>query len=313
MSRSKAKRTPGTASARPGAATPRNPVSKRRRRPSDDGCISAFPANVGALGPWRPAPRSAFLSPENFAPQTEVAFEKCPAQHAAGDLTWAQQAESEASRSDGNPRTGRRVAEGGHVRTPPLGRLPLPELTLCLPARSVSRGQGAAERRGLLRTGRDQAGETLGPLRLRIRQEGPRRTSLPGTSNRGDSPPPPTAGTAPRPEQPRPRVGGIARPHRGPASHLGRVAGTRAPVPGPRCPGPVLAGLRPPVRSGTDGSVLSPVTSGAVTMAQSRAEREARPARRLHGDHIPAVIAVTAVWWPAATLVFPETLFLDVT
>lgn len=267
---------------------------------------------MGALGPWRPAPRSAFLSPENFAPQTEVAFVKCPAQHAAGDLAWAQQAESEASRSDRNPRTGRRVAEGGHVRTPPLGRLPLPELSAC--PRGASHGDRARPSgRGLLRTGCDQAGETLGPLRLRIRQEGPRRTSLPGTSNRGDTLPPPAAGTAPRAEQPRPRVGGIARPHRGPASHLGRVAGTRAPVPGPRCPGPVLAGLRPPVRSGTDGSVLSPVTSGAVTMAQSRAEREARPARRLHGDHIPAVIAVTAVWWPAATLVFPETLFLDVT
>lgn len=141
LSRSKAKQTPGTASARRGAATPRDPVSKRRRRPSDDGCISAFPANVGALGPWRPAPRSAFLSPGNFAPQTEVAFEKCPAQHAAGHLAWAQQAESEASRSDRNPRTGRRVAEGGHVRTPPLGRLRLPELTAC--PRGASHGDRA--------------------------------------------------------------------------------------------------------------------------------------------------------------------------
>lgn len=40
------------------------------------------------------------------------------------------------------------------------------------------------------------------------------------------------------------------------------VVETRALGPEPRCPGPNLAGSRPPVRSRTDGSVLSPLTRG---------------------------------------------------
>lgn len=91
----------GTASAQPPAATPRDAVSKAGGGARTAGSASASAADVGALGPRRPAPRSASLSPANFAPQTEAAFEKRPAQQPFGDPTCVRRAESEASRAAG--------------------------------------------------------------------------------------------------------------------------------------------------------------------------------------------------------------------
>lgn len=91
----------GTNSTQPPAATPRDAVSKAGGGARTAGSASASAADVGALGPRRPAPRSASLSPANFAPQTEAAFEKRPAQQPFGDPTCIRRAESEASRAAG--------------------------------------------------------------------------------------------------------------------------------------------------------------------------------------------------------------------
>lgn len=86
----------------PCSDTPRRGLEGRRRRPDSRLRLSFFSAaDVGALGPRRPAPRSASLSPANFAPQTEAAFEKRPAQQPFGDPTCVRRAESEASRAAG--------------------------------------------------------------------------------------------------------------------------------------------------------------------------------------------------------------------
>lgn len=81
---------------RPRAATSRDKVSERRsrRRPSDIGLHLSFSSKRGSPRP--------FLSLENFAPQTEVAFEKCPTQHPVGDLTCVKLTEREASQNDGS-------------------------------------------------------------------------------------------------------------------------------------------------------------------------------------------------------------------